>query len=243
MLKLFHASSKQVATIGVTTVAGAGAYLYFKARPIAQAAPNLTLRFMELTAKPALSMFFVENKPKFNLQEKTPQTKDAQQVYRENPGKILIGVFNPKTNEITLMPAMNGYISVKYNEDDCDKKREIVSATKNGQDLTTEQLQTLNKDFKHFIPRFRDDNLVSHQIVLSKMGILHNKNDYYGFSVTPGEEGHPAVFCWKSCSLNSKANKWSEAMPQEAQKEVEKIIASWSKPQNEHEGTSTQSCL
>lgn len=213
---LLHLSSKLATTIGTATVAGVG------------------------SSKSVFSLFFAEEKPKFNLQEKIPQTKDAQDVYRQYPGTTFIGVFNLETKEITLMPAMPGYLQVNFNE-----KGEIVSATRYSDDkeLNKEEVKVLNNDYKCYIPRVRKDKktgrLVSHEIVLLNMGVLDKRKDYYGFSVIPRGEGRAPEICWLSGMLNSKSNGgYTREMPEDAQKEVEKILVSWSKPKNEPEVSS-----
>lgn len=170
---------------------------------------------------------------KFNFKENIPKTENAKQIFLENPDQVFIGVYNARLKNITLMPAMKKFYSVTYSG---GKMIKAVEEGEPSKELNKTELKELNENYKNYIPRFADfpdSNLIlsSHEMVLLyKLSI--DKNNYYGFTVTP-RNGHPK-FVWTSSSLNaSKSLRNDKIMPKRIQKEVEKIIFSWIPPKKE----------
>lgn len=217
----------QSKTIAIGTSVLSTSYLFFKSQPIAEAAPST----MELKFNFTFSWWSSEkSNPRFNLKEKIPQAKDAKQIFEENPEMTFIGVYNIKTKEVILMPAMKEYLTINYGTNG-----EIISGKEfyNYRFLSKDEIINLNKEYKFFIPRSSDQPTfrTSHEIVLAQLGI-EDTNDFYGFSVTSKKEG-PPQFCWISGSLNNKPGNYNDRyMPKKIQAEVETVFASWSQAKN-----------
>jgi len=183
-------------------------------------------------------------KPRFNLREKIPISKDAPQVLRENPGITFIGIFNNDTKEITLMPAMKEKNLEFYYNDSGEivksKRRLFNPVTLShlnpaGKEFTQEELEVINRDHQFFLPRFgysiNNKNIFypSHNLMLFTMGIteIPDENPFYGFSVIQNEDGSVNVN-GNSLSLNrNKPGTIANCMCKEVQAEIEKIIQSW----------------
>jgi hypothetical protein len=170
-----------------------------------------------------------KNTPPFNFQKFIPETKHAKQILLENPGMIFIGIYNNRTDEITLMPAVpdkdvkyyynNGrvcemtYFYPAWDDEDPDKEYNIKP----------EALEKLEK-YRLFIPRYAGGKCrgkLSHTFMLyDRMG-AENKSQYYGFSVSVTTEG-TINFCSTSRSLNPYSG-----MPYYIQSKIETIIKQW----------------
>lgn len=145
--------------------------------------------------------------------EEKKKSEEWKTIYKDNQGKLLIGVYDFKNDQIFLRPAMPGRLYVVY-KDDVDwhvvKGQKLGEDNKIIEDLSQADIDELNKKYKDALPRYYtfsscsvpDLKVVARTCLLARIG-QEEKGEYFrGFSVISSIPPSKDNFTWISGSLN-----------------------------------------
>jgi hypothetical protein len=179
---------------------------------------------------------------KFNLQNKIPQAANARQIFLENPDIGFVGVYNNKTKEITLMPAISDK-GLTFSYDDKDEITQVTRTVRKKKTKTSyfydeeqepiseEELKLIKENHKFFIPRCYKKSdytelFAAHQLMLDRMGTNH-KAILYGFSIPPRKNGVIEIIGISGSLNNDKYDCDGRYLPYNIQTEIQKMLNAW----------------
>ncbi|MDR3490674.1 MAG: hypothetical protein P4M12_01360 [Gammaproteobacteria bacterium] len=159
-------------------------------------------------------------------------------ILKKYPGIPLVGVFQIKTQEITLMPCIPQKVALLQNNlGEFIKGWEIDANLKHTKEIDANRLQDYIK--LGFAPRIiylgnEFEYISAHEYMLKLMGETKNESLYRGFAVTyfPNQALN---FMWVSGALNSQRDEKGRRiqrtlgakMSEEYQHQIEDIIYKW----------------
>jgi hypothetical protein len=182
----------------------------------------------------------------FNLQTHTPQAKDARQIFIENPEMLFIGIYDVRTEDITIMPALSRDLTMCF----------TGVITPRNKVISREEILSLTKKYSLYIPRNGyhykyQVRLTAHEYMLARMGITlatpadtlmslffdHPYKSLYGFSVARKTDSVEVYRTSRSVNTAGKDFFASENIPLPLKDKIEKTFYEWLHS-NENKNTS-----